>query len=285
LLYPIPARPLPPSSEPMEATVEHPLLPPKPPVPKSSAGRTEPTLQIRGRKLEHRLLRDAAIAGLVLAALAVLVAISVRAIRSSASAADGRPSLVVTAAGPGGITLAEVHVFVDGVLKCQTTPCSLAPEAGARFVQVQAPGFVRPAMRAVVVDDARPATLHFDLERDAALSPPAPAVEVPAAVATAAPLPVRPAAAAPIAAPGPRPAPRAVSAPPAAPSHATLELGSTPPARVVLDGKPLGMTPQSVRVSPGAHSVLFVHPELGRKQRSANVEAGARRSIAVAFAR
>jgi serine/threonine-protein kinase len=50
---------------------------------------------------------------------------------------------------------------------------------------------------------------------------------------------------------------------------------------VVVDGRPLGLTPQRVRVAPGPHSVLFVHPELGRASRSVNVASGGNHTVAV----
>lgn len=55
----------------------------------------------------------------------------------------------------------------------------------------------------------------------------------------------------------------APSATPIAPSSLTLE--STPSCNVVLDGRPIGKTPQTLAVEPGSHSVVFVHPTLGRK--------------------
>jgi hypothetical protein len=38
-----------------------------------------------------------------------------------------------------------------------------------------------------------------------------------------------------------------------------------------------------VAVAPGAHEVVFMHPDKGRRSRSVRVEPGARRSVAVRF--
>jgi hypothetical protein len=55
-----------------------------------------------------------------------------------------------------------------------------------------------------------------------------------------------------------------------------LRLTSLPPAHVVLDGRPVGMTPKLLPVAAGDHNVLFVHPELGRRTLSVSIESGAK---------
>jgi hypothetical protein len=88
---------------------------------------------------------------------------------------------------------------------------------------------------------------------------------------------------------GPAPAKPPVEKPeapkPAAPSgKGTLNINSIPVSNVILDGKPLGQTPKvGVSVSPGAHTVIFVHPEHGRKAKSVNVEAGKTAAAIVRF--
>ncbi len=67
-------------------------------------------------------------------------------------------------------------------------------------------------------------------------------------------------------------------------ARATLNLNSVPLSSVVLDGRPLGMTPKiGVRVSPGPHSVVFVDKERGRVSRSVFVAAGSSETVAVRF--
>ncbi|HEV8549349.1 MAG TPA: hypothetical protein VGQ57_09975 [Polyangiaceae bacterium] len=48
-------------------------------------------------------------------------------------------------------------------------------------------------------------------------------------------------------------------------SHTLLNVDATQKSRVILDGRPLGATPQRVAVTPGAHVVVFVHPSEGRR--------------------
>ncbi len=68
---------------------------------------------------------------------------------------------------------------------------------------------------------------------------------------------------------------RAVAEQPVAKGKATLNLNSIPVTNVILNGKPLGATPKiGVQVPPGPQTVVFVHPDLGRKVMSGTVAAG-----------
>jgi serine/threonine-protein kinase len=59
----------------------------------------------------------------------------------------------------------------------------------------------------------------------------------------------------------------------------TLNINSIPASRVLLDGQPLGETPRTgVSVSPGTHTVTFIHPELGKKSISVKVGPGETKS-------
>jgi PEGA domain len=63
----------------------------------------------------------------------------------------------------------------------------------------------------------------------------------------------------------------------------TLNINSSPISNVILDGRPLGQTPKiGIKVKPGSHTVVFVHPQKGRKSQTVNVAAG---QTAVAVAR
>lgn len=76
----------------------------------------------------------------------------------------------------------------------------------------------------------------------------------------------------------------ATTAKPAATGNGTLNINSIPVSNVILDGKPLGTTPKvGLSVAAGPHTVVFVHPEHGRKARSVNVEAGKSATAAVRF--
>ncbi len=66
--------------------------------------------------------------------------------------------------------------------------------------------------------------------------------------------------------------------------HSTLNVNAIPMASVVIDGKPMGHTPiMGIRVGPGVHTVVFNHPELGRKVTSVSVNPGATKTVAVRF--
>jgi serine/threonine-protein kinase len=98
--------------------------------------------------------------------------------------------------------------------------------------------------------------------------------------------PTRPPATAPTSpGPGPGPGPTApatVAAPTGGP--AKLNINSIPPSAVLLDGRPLGRTPKAgVVVSPGTHTITFIHPEKGRKSTSVTVKAGETKGVGVRF--
>lgn len=79
-----------------------------------------------------------------------------------------------------------------------------------------------------------------------------------------------------------RPRPSASAAPAA--GQGTLNINSIPVSNVILDGRPIGSTPKlGVKVSAGAHTVVFVHPQHGRKITSVQVPAGGTGTAAVRF--
>jgi len=86
-----------------------------------------------------------------------------------------------------------------------------------------------------------------------------------------------------VASPTPRSTPAPAPAPAAATGNATLTFVSDPPSNLVLDGKPLGKTPKSASVAAGTHTVLFIHPEFGRKAKSIPVAAGQKATVKVKF--
>jgi serine/threonine-protein kinase len=73
-------------------------------------------------------------------------------------------------------------------------------------------------------------------------------------------------------------------APPAEPvGMATLQLTSTPPSNVLLDGKPLGTTPlRDVSVEPGTHRVIFIYGA-ERKPKTIDASAGSNQTVSVSF--
>ena len=206
---------------------------------------------------------------------------------------------MVTAAGVGGKAVSGLRVLVDGEEKCSTSPCRIdAARAGTRLITATAPGYESTAARAVSVEAGGESALHIDLTPVAqtetvAEAPKAEApkaeekTEAPAAKietadkadkASSAPAKVSSAKAAPAVA---KPA---VEEKPAPAAMGTLNINSIPRANVVLDGRPMGMTPvMGVSVTPGNHTVVFVHPEHGRKVAGANVQAGGTATVGVRF--
>jgi hypothetical protein len=83
--------------------------------------------------------------------------------------------------------------------------------------------------------------------------------------------------------PAPTPAPPTPAPGGGGGGNATLNFVSDPPANVVLDGRPLGKTPKSASVPAGNHTVLFIHPEFGRKAKSIPVTAGKNATVKVKF--
>jgi serine/threonine-protein kinase len=77
---------------------------------------------------------------------------------------------------------------------------------------------------------------------------------------------------------------RSVSSSSSTAGMATLDVVSTPPSNVVVNGRPLGSTPlRSVKVPAGPQTVVFVHPSLGRKVASTAVAAGGHGTVSVKF--
>lgn len=76
---------------------------------------------------------------------------------------------------------------------------------------------------------------------------------------------------------------RATTKRPESSAQGTFRLTAEPSAMVLMDGRPLGQTPQRVRVDPGVHTILFVHPEHGRSRVTAKVQAGQIRNLHARF--
>ncbi len=83
--------------------------------------------------------------------------------------------------------------------------------------------------------------------------------------------------------PAPRPPPRKPA--PAAPAtgQGSISINSIPVSTVIVDGRPIGRTPTRWSGAPGTHTVVFVHPEYGRKVQSVSVKPGGNSVAAVRF--
>jgi hypothetical protein len=211
-----------------------------------------------------------------------------------------RGSLVVTVAGANHGPVQSPVVVTDDVPRCKESPCRVTNlEPGTHFVRVTAPGYQQMAPRAVTVEKGGEVVLHVELAREpsrvtvadnapakaqAPLDLDDPSVKLEALPKSAG---ASPAAAGESVRTSSAVASRAAATPAAAAvsgEAGKLNLSSTPPSNVVLDGRPLGVTPRSgIKVKPGSHSVVFIHPKHGRKSARANVKPGGTSNVSVRF--
>ncbi len=70
---------------------------------------------------------------------------------------------------------------------------------------------------------------------------------------------------------------------PSSATSGTIGANSIPISNVLVDGRPAGPTPARIAVAPGQHSVVFVHPSLGRKSLNVVVSPGKSSVAAVRF--
>ena len=63
----------------------------------------------------------------------------------------------------------------------------------------------------------------------------------------------------------------------------SITCNSIPASNVILDGRPIGRTPKKVSVAAGRHSVMFLHPQKGRRTLGVNVTPGKNAIAAVRF--
>lgn len=64
-----------------------------------------------------------------------------------------------------------------------------------------------------------------------------------------------------------------------------LNISSTPPSQIILNGRPLGSTPKTAVVVPGdsLQTIVFVHPKMGRRRAQKFVPAGKERTVSIRF--
>ncbi|MFO0556283.1 MAG: PEGA domain-containing protein [Polyangiaceae bacterium] len=79
-------------------------------------------------------------------------------------------------------------------------------------------------------------------------------------------------------------APTASASASVAPSgQGTIKINSRPVTKVLLDGKPIGSTPQVVQVAPGKHTVTFIHPDKRKQVVPVDVQPGKSVSASAKF--
>jgi hypothetical protein len=63
-----------------------------------------------------------------------------------------------------------------------------------------------------------------------------------------------------------------------------VSLNSVPPSNVVIDGKPMGKTPLlHLPMAPGKHTIVFIHPDLGKRTQDITIKSGSISTAAVRF--
>ncbi len=230
---------------------------------------------------------------------------------AGAGAKEG--TLLANVSGPGGTAVDKFELFVDGSRRCEASPCKVdGLSAGEHFVKVVAPGFESSAAVSVNIEGGKTRTHSVDLTVDKSAKPadaPAKADTKTDSKADSAKedsakedtlsvdqLGDKPAEKADTKATAKADTKTAVKGAAAAKGTAkaddkgaaasneqgTIHISSTPPSNVVVDGKPIGMTPKSVKVAPGPHTVVFIGPD-GRKVQGVNVKPGGTHSASVTF--
>jgi hypothetical protein len=277
------------------ASLSLPAIPPPPTLPRSVAPLSIPPVAFDWIR-EHASKRGPlalVLGGLLLLVVGVLPIIAFGSFVAGLFGKDGG-TLVVTVAGPNHGPIDAPLVVADEVLRCKASPCRIEDLShGTHFVRVSAPGYQEMAPRAVSIEEGGESALHIELMRvpaaEKVAAAPAQPLDLDDPNVKAESLPRQPAAAAVparVAAPAAELTRTSGVAPsgPASTEKGTLNLSSNPPSNVVLDGKPLGTTPRAgIKVKPGKHHVVFIHPKLGRKSARANVKPGATSNVSVRF--
>lgn len=68
-------------------------------------------------------------------------------------------------------------------------------------------------------------------------------------------------------------------------TQGVLNISSNPPSQIILNGRPLGTTPKTGIEVPGdsLQTIVFVHPEMGRRRAQKFVPAGKERTVSIRF--
>jgi serine/threonine-protein kinase len=85
--------------------------------------------------------------------------------------------------------------------------------------------------------------------------------------------------------PAAKPAPTTASTALADATQGLLNISSTPPSQIILNGRPLGTTPKTGIAVPGdsLQTIVFVHPKMGRRRAQKFVPAGKERTVSIRF--
>jgi hypothetical protein len=185
--------------------------------------------------------------------------------------------LMVSAIGPGDQSLQNLKITVDGELKCEKSPCPVGElGAGEHTIRVSSDEF-GVAERVVAMRSGADHSLAFVLERprqDLGLARPIPSAGGPAEPSAEAPLPEAQGRGAAAAARKPR-----------GQGTGTIKANSIPVSDVLVDGRIAGQTPANISAAPGLHTVVFIHPDYGRREVVVQVKPNQDAMAAVRFRR
>jgi hypothetical protein len=230
---------------------------------------------------------------LVAAAVVVFALRSLAPTKSRAAAATLANTELAASEGTGlfvRLTNPEATVTLDGVDQGPPPALLMDLTPGSHVVSVSGPGYSRYEQTVTLiaghVSTLEPVmdSVTSSGERSAAETPPAdPATsgsERPHALgATPAWLRSGPGAV--------KPVPVELEETPENPylpaSLGVLAASSSPPASVVVDGRPVGKSPRVIDLTPGTHTVAFVHPTRGRKTMTVKIAPGDTTNVAVDF--
>jgi hypothetical protein len=192
-------------------------------------------------------------------------------VATTAPTAAPAPAPVAAASGFKVSGPSSVKVFVDGVERgtLPLTVDNLAP--GSHKLRFDGGDKFESKEREIVVESGKVADLGA-----VELAETKPAASAPPPSTPPAPTPTPTAAV--------KTPPKDPPKDPAPSGNGTLNINSIPVSKVVLDGRPLGNTPQAgISVSAGNHTVTFIHPEKGRKSVTVTVKPGQKATASVKF--
>lgn len=242
---------------------------------------------------------------LAAAAVAALGVLALIALVFAARLVGAPGTLLVTVSAPGASEVTGIEVLVDGQMRCASSPCRVTGvDPGTHLVKVRGRGFQETASLAVSVEPRTQGALDVALSRASAPPQAAAAVAAPpleqAKVHDDARSETRTSTLGTYTTPAPPPPARtsekrassarvAVAAPAASAkpanegdASATLRIVSLPVSSVLIDGRPIGHTPQVVRIPPGSHRVALLGKDDQREQ-VVDVAAGETRVVSVRF--
>jgi hypothetical protein len=185
--------------------------------------------------------------------------------------------LTISATGSGDRSLENLKVLVDGQLKCEKSPCAAGDlRAGEHTIRVSGDDF-GTAERVVAMRSGADHTVDFVLDRSREVL--AATAQVPSATGSAEPTTEA------------RSAENQAHGATARSGKAhwqvtgTIKANSIPLSDVLVDGRVVGKTPTNVSAAPGLHTVIFIHPDYGRREVLVQVKPNQDAVAAVRFRR